>query len=233
MKIFFDVDGVVINGWHADPARRRSWDTLLREDLGVDRDAFQRLFFTAISGRATSRMAECLAGRRDLHDALAEVLPELDYRGDVEAFMRYWFAADAALNAPLLATVGVLRTIPSVRLFLATGQEHHRARYLWTELGLRAHFEAMFYSADIGMPKKDPMFYRTIMERLAIAPDERPILFDDQPELVALANGLGWDATVSAPSMTCGGIRGCGHCSPPPRRPEPPHSTAETWSPPK
>lgn len=65
-----------------------------------------------------------------------------------------------------------------------------------TTLGLREHFEAMFYGADIGVPKKDPMFYRAIMERLAIAPDERPIQFDDRPELVALANGLGWDATV-------------------------------------
>jgi putative hydrolase of the HAD superfamily len=196
MKIFFDVDGVVINGWHDDPARRRPWDARLSADLDVDRDAFQRLFFTACPGRPMSRMAECAAGRRDLRDALAEVLPELGYRGDIDAFMRYWFAADADLNAPLLATIAALRAAPSVRLFLATGQEHHRARHLWTTLGLREHFEAMFYSADIGMPKKDPMFYRTIMERLAIAPDERPILFDDQPELVALANGLGWDATV-------------------------------------
>ena len=66
MKIFFDVDGVLIDGWHEDSALRTPWDARLREDLGVDRDAFQSLFFAVGPDRAVSRMTECTTGRRDL-----------------------------------------------------------------------------------------------------------------------------------------------------------------------
>jgi FMN phosphatase YigB (HAD superfamily) len=33
MKIFFDVDGVLIDGWHANSALRKPWDAMLEVDL--------------------------------------------------------------------------------------------------------------------------------------------------------------------------------------------------------
>ncbi len=63
MKIFFDVDGVLIDGWHADETRRKPWDTTIEADLGVDRKAFQRLFFGTCGVRTSSPMHACVIGR--------------------------------------------------------------------------------------------------------------------------------------------------------------------------
>jgi putative hydrolase of the HAD superfamily len=40
LKVFFDVDGVLIDGWHANSALSKRWDLTLEADLGVDREAF-------------------------------------------------------------------------------------------------------------------------------------------------------------------------------------------------
>ncbi|MGN7754317.1 hypothetical protein [Sinorhizobium sp. 22678] len=81
MKVFFDVDGVLIDGWHADIARRKPWDETIEVDLGVDRDAFQILFFGTPGNRSASPMFECVTGRRDLKQALAAILPDVGYKG--------------------------------------------------------------------------------------------------------------------------------------------------------
>lgn len=35
LKIFFDVDGVLIDGWHSKPERRKPWNLVLR-GLGAE-----------------------------------------------------------------------------------------------------------------------------------------------------------------------------------------------------
>lgn len=190
MKIFFDVDGVIVDGWHADPALRKPWDEAIEKDLGVDRAAFEHLFFA----RPGAPMIECVSGRRDLKEALAEVLPKTGYDGPVEDFMAYWFERDSNLNREVLACVEALAGIDGLELYLATGQEHYRARYLWNDLGLSRHFAEIFYSARIGCLKHEPRFFEAINADLAIGPDESPLFFDDQPEIVALARKAGWDA---------------------------------------
>lgn len=196
MRAFFDVDGVLIDGWHANSALRKPWDARLDADLGVDRKAFQELFFGTSAGRSASPMFECVIGRRDLREALAAVLPDTGYRGSVDDFMRYWFERDSNLNADLLELVEVLRKKGGVKTYVATGQEHRRARYLWNDLGLSKHFDGMFYSAEIGHPKKDLRFFEAINRALGIDAEHRPLFFDDQPEIVALAGDAGWDGTV-------------------------------------
>lgn len=196
MKIFFDVDGVLIDGWHANAELRKPWDMTIREDLGVDRDAFQRLFFGTAGNRSKTRMFECVTGRRDLRTALAEVLPQVGYHGDVQNFMRYWFEKDANLNASVIGLVSQLRKTTDAKLYVATGQEHYRARYLWDDLGLSQLFDGLFYSAAIGHSKKDIRFFEAINSALQISNDERPLFFDDQPEIIAVASQAGWDGTA-------------------------------------
>ncbi|NDC56614.1 MAG: haloacid dehalogenase, partial [Alphaproteobacteria bacterium] len=36
--IFFDVDGVLIHGYHARPELRQCWDENLPRDFGIDRE---------------------------------------------------------------------------------------------------------------------------------------------------------------------------------------------------
>jgi putative hydrolase of the HAD superfamily len=196
VNIFFDVDGVLIDGWHADSALRKPWDATLETDLGIDREAFQQSFFRGSGDRSLSPMFECVTGRRDLRDALAEVLPKLGYDGGVEHFIRYWFEKDSNTNTAVMGLVKILRRQKGVRLYVATGQEHHRARYLWDELRFSEIFDEIFYSAKLGLPKKDIRFFEAINETLGIGPDDRPLFFDDQPEIAELATRAGWDATV-------------------------------------
>jgi putative hydrolase of the HAD superfamily len=123
-------------------------------------------------------------------------IPALGYEGSVDAFVRYWFENDARINRDVLAVVDRLARHAQVELYLATGQEHHRAAYLWNELGLRAHFRDIFYSARLGHLKATPEFFGAINRALAIGPAERPLLFDDDEEVVGLARASGWDASV-------------------------------------
>jgi putative hydrolase of the HAD superfamily len=71
-------------------------------------------------------------------------------------------------------------------MHVATWQEHHRARFLWNELGFSKDFDGMFYSADIGHPKKAVQFFKAINRSLGIDAGQRPLFFEDQPRLLNL-----------------------------------------------
>jgi putative hydrolase of the HAD superfamily len=196
MRIFFDVDGVLIDGWHSKPERRKPWDAHLEQDLGIDRDAFRKSFFESPSGKFASPMHACVKGERDLKEALAGVLPSIGYNGSVDALVRYWFEKDSNINPEVFDAVKRLRRHGDVELYVATGQEHYRAAYLWNELGFSKHFKDIFYSARLGHLKGTPEFFAEVNRALGIAPDERPLFFDDQEEIVSLARTAGWDACV-------------------------------------
>jgi putative hydrolase of the HAD superfamily len=191
--IFFDVDGVLIEGWHANPSLRKPWNATIEKDLGIDRGGFERRFFGIDGFRHLSPMAECASGRRDLKEALREVLPSVGYSGHVDHFITYWFERDSNVNADVLGLVQELHKSKGIQLYIATGQEHYRARYLWDELRFRDYFDGIFYSASIGFLKKERRFFQCINETLNILADDKPMFFDDQPEIISLANEAGWD----------------------------------------
>jgi putative hydrolase of the HAD superfamily len=196
MKIFFDVDGVLIDGWHAKPERRKRWDATLEQDLGIDLKAFQQKFFASPSGKFPSVMHGCVGGEYDLKEALAAVLPSVGYDGPVDAFVCYWFEKDSSVNRDVLDAVKRLAQNPQVELYVLTGQEHYRAAYLWNELGFKEHFKDILYSAKLRYLKNTPEFFNRVNAMLGIAPPERPLFFDDQEQVVKLARAAGWDACV-------------------------------------
>lgn len=152
MKVFFDVDGVLIDGWHEKPERRHPWDTTLAEDLGIDVAMFRKLVFgDGVS--FTAPLHACAKGERDLKHLLAEILPQTGYAGPVDTMVKYWFDKDAKLNPIVFGAVKRLALRSDVSLYLATGQEHHRAAYLWNDLNLKAVFKDIFYSAKLGYLK--------------------------------------------------------------------------------
>jgi putative hydrolase of the HAD superfamily len=141
-------------------------------------------------------MHACVAGKRDLKEALASVLPSLGYRGMVEAFVAYWFEKDSNLNRELFGLVKRISRHPDAELYVVTGQEHYRAAYLWNTLGFREHFRDILYSARLGHLKGTKPFFAGIDAVLGIRPGERPLFFDDQEDVVNLAREAGWDACV-------------------------------------
>lgn len=196
MKIFLDVDGVIIDGWHAKPERRKPWNATIEQDLGVSREAFQQAFFKAPHRGTDSPMESCIRGDGDLKDILTELLPTLGYDGSVDAFVAYWFAKDSTINQDVIEIAKRLRQRQGVELYIATGQEHYRAAYLWNDLGLKDLFDDMFYSARLGLSKIRTEFFADINARLGIGADEQPLFFDDSEAVVTAARDAGWDAHI-------------------------------------
>ena len=196
MKIFFDVDGVLIHGWQSNPELRRQWDETIEQDLGIDRTAFQEKFFATPASGAKSLMHACVKGDLDLKSALAEVLPHLGYAGAIDQFVDYWFTKDSTFNDQVLNAVKRLGRHSHVELFIATEQEHYRAAYLWNDLKLKTYFKDIFYSARLRQLKNTTEFFAVINNSLGIKPSEAPLIFDDQQTIVDIACELGWDACV-------------------------------------
>ena len=71
--VIFDVDGVLIHGYHANPARVRRWDANLLADTGVDPDRFRQEFTFDIF------IKKVIIGQMALIDALERHLPSLGY----------------------------------------------------------------------------------------------------------------------------------------------------------
>jgi len=196
MKIFFDVDGVLVDGWHVNPELRKPRNASIEADLGVNLSEFEHKFFIEKSNPLGSAMDACVAGQRDLKDALAEVLPQVGYQGHVEDFVHYWFEKDSNVSIEVLELVKTLSLTTDIELFIATGQEHFRAAYIWNKLRFSELFKQMFFSADIGYLKSDIRFFTTINSRLGVSETERPIFFDYREDVVMLAHQAGWDAVV-------------------------------------
>lgn len=185
--VFFDVDGVLINGIHARPELSRRWDQNLLVDMGIDPERFTKEFIFDIFVKKVS------VGEMSVMEALERRLPSLGYHGSPVVFHHYWLLNDSELNQPLLDAIRILKRRDDIRLYIATNQEHLRASWLWSHLGLHDLFDDMFYSARIGARKPDKAFFDFAIRK--IGPQaEPPLFFDDTPKVVEGARAAGWEA---------------------------------------
>lgn len=173
-----DVDGVVVTS-----PQGRLWNWNAKADIGLDPVAFQTKFFAI-------HWKDVVLGRADLHERLGPVLEEIAPHLTSQTVADYWFSNDANLDHALLADLATLRT-SGVPLYLATVQEHYRARYLWDVVGLRERFDGIFYAAELGAAKPDPRFYCEIESRSGFSAYELTLL-DDRMDNVNAARACGW-----------------------------------------
>ncbi|MXO65768.1 HAD-IA family hydrolase [Altericroceibacterium endophyticum] len=194
--ILFDVDGVLIHGWHAKEEKRRRWDENLQTDLGIDPAEFTATFFPDIFPN------QVLTGRISLISALEIWLSERSYDVSPMALISYWFAQDAVVNREMLPILEALSEHGAVRLCLATNQEHLRAAHLWQQVGFSSYFDDMFHAARLGAIKPDPAFFHAVDKRLGrqITP---PLLFDDNEDVIAAAGRHGWEAILFEDETSC------------------------------
>ena len=185
--VFFDVDGVLVHGYHANPARVRAWDATMLADMGIDPDRFRQEFTFDIF------MKKVIVGEMSFIEALERRLPSFGYRGSPLAFAHYWLRQDSVLNEPLLDVVRQLKQSGACQLYVATNQEHLRANWLWGHLGLSELFEDMFYSARVGVQKPDRKFFDFIEHRIG-PQEEPPLIVADSPTGIAGARKPGWEA---------------------------------------
>lgn len=182
--LMLDVDGVLVR--HPD---ERGWSVQLNVISACRLPSYRR--------RSSAHWQEISNGRAALRERLAPVLDRIAPHVGVDRFIRYWFEQDAHLDQALLDEVAGVRA-RGLQVHLATVQEHERAAYLWNDLGLREHCEAMHYAADLGFSKPEAEFYRAIEDRTGFSPDD--ILFvDDREANVLAARERGWTAEVWTP----------------------------------
>jgi len=136
-----DVDGVIVI--HPRP---EGWSGELEKNLGVSSDRLNRAFFAR-------HWDDIVHGRAALHDRLRPVLEEIAPHVSSQTLTDYWFRQDAHLDRDLIGQLDELRK-QGLEVHLATVQEHERARYLWTDFGLRDHCDAMHYSAALGCSRR-------------------------------------------------------------------------------
>ncbi|PDT28873.1 haloacid dehalogenase [Rhizobium sp. L9] len=194
MKVLMvDVDGVLI---HGRPADGLPHFTYLERDLGLRPDLLQQEFFQVHWGAI-------IIGREALEPTLAGVLAKIAPHLSAAALIDYWFENDSRLDRNLLADLAALRR-SGVTLFLATNQEHRRARYLMEELGLGAHFDGIIYSAALGHSKPSPDFFRMATERAGVMAAEIAFI-DDIAANVETARQSGWNAAQWTAGTTLAG----------------------------
>jgi len=187
--IFFDVDGVLVHGYHSNPEKSVRWDENLLRDLGIDPEEFRHKFVFEIF------ISEVLTGRRPLVSALEEVLPDLGFHRSPMILVDYWMRHDSNIDEDLMDIVARMARSDGAALYLATNQEHMRALWLWQSLGMSEHFADIFYAARMGTLKPEGGFFESVMKR--IGPQvEPPLLFDDSPKVVEGARAFGWDAVL-------------------------------------
>ncbi len=185
--ILFDVDGVLIDGYHYRPELRKCWHKTLQADFGIDPDYFSSSFFV---DPFTSKV---LPGIMDLKDALSQWLPSVGYTQNAEIFIHYWLEKDSTLNSALIEKIKILKNSGKVRLFIATNQAHIRAQYLMKTLGLDHYFEDIFYSAKMKSMKPSEDYFNFISRTLNLAENDKPIIFDDTPDVIKFAKSIGWE----------------------------------------
>ncbi|MGB1539827.1 MAG: hypothetical protein ACPG80_02610, partial [Rickettsiales bacterium] len=119
--LFFDVDGVLIEGFHAKSCYRKRWDSSLEADLGINPTALESAFFNGVFQEYV------LLGKKALLPVLTEILPTIGFHENPQTLIDYWMRKDANLNASIMPYIEQLAKMPKVHLYLATNQEHTRA----------------------------------------------------------------------------------------------------------
>ena len=142
--LMLDVDGVLVNG---RPEDGKHLFTDIEADLGISLSLLQASFFDPY-------WQQIVVGKDALKPRLSAVLGKIAPQVDAQRLIDYWLASDSRIDAAMLAEVNALRH-DGTKVFLATNQEHLRARYLMENLGLGAHVDGIIYSAALGLSQTD------------------------------------------------------------------------------
>jgi len=180
--LMIDVDGVLVSG---RPSDGRHWATSLEADLGLSFAILQDAFFKRY-------WEDIVTGRADLRERLANTLPQIAPQLSAEQVLAYWFRQDSLLDHELLDDLAALRH-GGLPVYLATNQEHERARYLMETLGLAAHVDGCHYSAALGHCKPTLEFFDAVARKVLLPAGEL-LLIDDSEENVRAAIAAGWQA---------------------------------------
>ena len=173
--LMLDVDGVLV----ADRSETFAYDADLDAAIAEARSILSVDDWQALA-----------TGRADLLEMLTQHLPT---GGDAQVLLDYWFASETHVDPGVLAAVQRLRS-SGMRVYLATNQEHHRARFLMETLGLLAHVDGIVHSAALGHSKPSREYFAAATAKVG-ARAEDIVFIDDNADNVDAARLAGWRAT--------------------------------------
>jgi putative hydrolase of the HAD superfamily len=129
-----------------------------------------------------------IRGERDAVDVLAEVLGRYDVQASPEdVFEAVWFRIE-----PVAETVALVHRLRAAGLgvHLGTNQSLRRAAFMREQLGYDELFDTSCYSAELGLAKPDPAYFRRAAELIG-APAAEVLFVDDVEPNVQAARDVG------------------------------------------
>jgi putative hydrolase of the HAD superfamily len=177
--LMLDVDGVLV---HEPPTHVFA------------RDAELDAAMQAIRGQLSAEDWQSLAtGQSDLLKRIDEVIQALQLPVTADRMLDYWYPSETHIDAAVLDAAKRVRA-SGVPVFLATNQEHRRARYLMETLGLLSHVDGIVYSAALGHRKPSPEYFVAAAAKVGARPAD-VVFIDDNAANVEAARVAGWRAT--------------------------------------
>lgn len=171
--LLMDIDGVIQHGEMFSRRYSREYDVPL-DTLKVFFDgAFQ----------------DCILGNKDLKDELLFVLHDWHWKKSVNELLYYWFEETTQFDIHVLDTIRTIRST-GIKVYGASNQEHHRARYFMQKTELKDYLDEFFYSAQLQTAKPHKSFFQKIIESLMVSPSDI-IYWDDNEDNVRTAAALG------------------------------------------
>jgi putative hydrolase of the HAD superfamily len=169
--VLFDADGVL-------QGSRDGW----MEDLTAWAGPRIEEFLLAIAAADVA----CLTGK-DFGEAMREVLRQFEIDAPLEDVIdqKCWIE----VRQPMLDAVRAVRDL-GLHCALATNQQNLRGTYMRRSLGFEQIFDEQFYSFELGFAKPDAGYFKTIMDRINVAPD-RVLFIDDHAGNVDGAREIG------------------------------------------
>lgn len=173
----FDVDGVLI---------RVDEPFNVRYEREVNTPGMMVPFFRGV-------FQDCLVGKADLREEVAQRLDEWKWEGDVDSFLEHWFSREAVINHEILESINELRAAQKP-CYLVTNQEKYRTEYLTKRLGLDSLVDGFYSSSMLGVKKPDPAFFTEVLKRIGFSGNLGTVFcVDNEMDNIASAKELGID----------------------------------------
>jgi putative hydrolase of the HAD superfamily len=179
--VLFDVGGVLLRT--EDLAPRRKWE----QKFGLPEWGLAEAVFNSPPSR---RASLGVGGPVEIWTHVAERFG-LDENEIIE-FQRDFWAGDR-LDEELLVYIASLR--PRYLTAVLSNAWPDMRAYLEQSPPVRAAFDRIFVSAELGMAKPDPRIYRHVLAELGLRPEEA-IFVDDLRENVEAAQSVGMAGLV-------------------------------------
>jgi putative hydrolase of the HAD superfamily len=177
--LMLDVDGVLV---HEPPVE------VFARDAALD------AAMASIRAELTAEDWQSLAtGQSDLLERIGEIVRALTLPVTAEQMLDYWYPSETHLDAAVLDAAKRVRA-GGMRVFLATNQEHRRARYLMETLELASIFDGIAYSAALGHRKPSPEYFAAAAAKVSARASDI-VFIDDNEGNVDAARLAGWRAT--------------------------------------